>query len=52
MLCRGILVILPKRAVEDFGAGRNITVAPDVLTLFTGRPDSAKTDFPVLPLKR
>ena len=52
MFCRGILVIGPKRDLKIVELGRDFTVAPDDRTLFTGRPDSAKTGFPVLPLKR
>ena len=52
MFCRGILVIGPKRAVEDLELGTEVTVSPDDRTPSTGCPDSKETGFLVLPLKR
>ncbi len=53
MLCRGILVIVPrKEPLKIFELGMHYTVAPDDRTPPTGRPDRAIFGFPELPLKR
>ena len=53
MLCRGILVIVPrKEPLKILKLGAQKDVAPDDRTLPSGRPDSADSGFPELPFKR
>ena len=53
MLCRGILVIVPRQELlKILKLGAQKDVAPDDRTLPSERPDSADSGFSELPFKR